>query len=94
MRHDASERGCCPVADGDLVERHRFQNQDGVQVGGVLTHHLCLAHGRRSSPRPLGFGPGHLAVELADELRERIHRANTAHECGAACLPERIEPPA
>jgi transposase len=68
----------------------RYQNYDSTQLG-TLTHQLCLAHVLRDLTCAAELHPDQpWPVQLADEIREMIHRANQARERGLAALPERV----
>ncbi|TFV33963.1 hypothetical protein E4K10_42815 [Streptomyces sp. T1317-0309] len=59
---------------------------------GNLNHQLCLAHVLRDLASAAELYPDDTwPVQLADELRELIHRANQARTRGETSLPERIK---
>jgi transposase len=76
----------------DAVAVHdRYQAYDSAQLGD-LNHQLCLAHVLRDLTSAAQLYPDeHWPVQLADELRELIHRANQARMRGETSLPERIK---
>jgi transposase len=76
-----------PELGPDAVIVHdRYQNYDSTQLG-VLNHQLCLAHVLRDLKTAAELYPEHLwPTQLAAEIRELIHRANTARARGAKAL--------
>jgi transposase len=73
-----------------VIVHDRYQNYDSVQLGD-LNHQLCLAHVLRDLQAAAELYPGQLwPVQLADELRELIHRANQARERGETRLSRRV----
>jgi hypothetical protein len=76
----------------DAVAVHdRYQAYDSTQLGD-LNHQLCLAHVLRDLTSAAQLYPDDTwPVQLADELRELIHRANQARTRGETSLPERIK---
>ncbi|MGW1160486.1 IS66 family transposase, partial [Streptomyces sp. NPDC002519] len=64
---------------------------DSTQLGD-LAHQLCLAHVLRDLTGAAELYPDDTwPVQLADELRELIHRAHQARTRGETCLPKRIK---
>ncbi|MFE7753402.1 IS66 family transposase, partial [Streptomyces sp. NPDC057428] len=73
---------------GTVIVHDRYQAYDSAQLG-ESTHQLCLAHVLRDLVGAAELYPDQRwPVQLADELRELIHRANQARERGARTLPE------
>jgi hypothetical protein len=73
-----------------VIVHDRYQNYDSVQLGS-LTHQLCLAHALRDLASAAELYPDEVwPAQLADEVRELIHRANQAPARGEQVLPERI----
>jgi hypothetical protein len=76
---------------GAVAVHDRCQAYDSAQLGG-LKHQLCLAHVLRDFTGAAELYPDlPWPVQLADELRELIHRANQARTRGSTCLPEQIK---
>ena len=76
---------------GAVAVHDRYQNYDSAQLG-TLTHQLCLAHVLRDLASAAELYPDQTwPVQLADELRELIHRANQARMRGETSLPQRIK---
>jgi len=76
---------------GAVAVHDRYQNYDSAQLGD-LDHQLCLAHVLRDLTGAAELYPDDTwPLQLADELRELIHRANQARTRGETCLPERIK---
>lgn len=76
---------------GAVAVHDRYHNYDSKQLGD-LDHQLCLAHVLRDLTGAAELYPDATwPVQLADELRELIHRANQARERGETSLPERIK---
>ena len=72
-----------------LNSKTRLHTVHGV---GDLDHQLCLAHVLRDLAGAAELYPDDTwPIQLADELRELIHRANQARTRGETCLPERIK---
>ncbi|MGW1163762.1 IS66 family transposase, partial [Streptomyces sp. NPDC002519] len=64
---------------------------DSTQLGD-LAHQLCLAHVLRDLTGAAELYPDDTwPTQLADELRELIHRAHQARTRGETFLPERIK---
>jgi hypothetical protein len=76
----------------DAVAVHdRYQAYDSAQLG-ELNHQLCLAHVLRDLAAAAELYPDQTwPTQLADELRELIHRANQARIRGETSLPQRIK---
>jgi hypothetical protein len=69
-----------------VIVHNQYQNYDSTQIG-VLHHQLCLAHVLRDLKTAAELYPEHLwPTQLAAEIRELIHRANTARARGAKAL--------
>jgi transposase len=69
----------------------RYQAYDSAQLG-ELNHQLCLAHVLRDLASAAELYPDQTwPTQLADELRELIHRANQARTRGETSLPQRIK---
>lgn len=76
---------------GAVAVHDRYQAYDSTQLG-PLTHQLCLAHVLRDLAAAAELYPDDTwPTQLADELRELIHRANQARTGGETSLPERIK---
>jgi transposase len=76
---------------GAVAVHDRYQAYDSAQLG-ELTHQLCLAHVLRDLTGAAELYPDeHWPVQLADELRELIHRANQARTRGERALAQRIK---
>ncbi|MFD0503592.1 IS66 family transposase [Streptomyces chiangmaiensis] len=76
---------------GAVAVHDRYQAYDSAQLG-ELNHQLCLAHVLRDLAGAAELYPGQLwPGQLADELRELIHRANQARMRGETSLPQRIK---
>ena len=76
---------------GAVAVHDRYQAYDSAQLG-ELKHQLCLAHVLRDLTGAAELYPDQTwPVQLADELRELIHRANQARTRGETSLPERIK---
>src|SRR5436190_3107829 len=76
---------------GAIAVHDRYQNYDSAQLG-TLTHQLCLAHVLRDLASAAELYPDQTwPTQLADELRELIHRANQARQRGETSLPQRIK---
>ncbi|MGW4517286.1 IS66 family transposase [Streptomyces sp. NPDC004393] len=76
---------------GAVAVHDRYQAYDSAQLG-ELNHQLCLAHVLRVLAGAAELYPGQLwPGQLADELRELIHRANQARMRGETSLPQRIK---
>lgn len=76
---------------GAVAVHDRYQNYDSTQLGD-LNHQLCLAHVLRDLAGAAELYPDDTwPVQLADELRELIHRANQARTRGETCLPQRVK---
>lgn len=79
------------LEDGAVAVHDRYQAYDSTQLGS-LDHQLCLAHVLRDLTSAAELYPDDTwPVQLADELRELIHRANQARTRGETSLPERIK---
>ncbi|MGY4963877.1 IS66 family transposase [Streptomyces sp. 900105245] len=76
---------------GAIAVHDRYQAYDSTQLGD-LNHQLCLAHVLRDLTSAAQLYPDeHWPVQLADELRELIHRASQARTRGETSLPQRIK---
>ncbi|MGW0633348.1 IS66 family transposase [Streptomyces sp. NPDC002758] len=76
---------------GAVAVHDRYQAYDSAQLG-ELNHQLCLAHVLRDLAGAAELYPGQpWPGQLADELRELIHRANQARMRGETSLPQRIK---
>lgn len=76
---------------GAVAVHDRYQNYDSAQLGG-LNHQLCLAHVLRDLNGAAELYPDDTwPTQLADELRELIHRANQARTRGQTSLPARVK---
>jgi transposase len=76
---------------GAVAVHDRYQAYDSSQLG-ELNHQLCLAHVLRDLASAAELYPDQSwPVQLADELRELIHRANQARMRGETSLPQRIK---
>jgi transposase len=76
---------------GAVAVHDRYQAYDSAQLG-ELKHQLCLAHVLRDLTGAAELYPEQpWPVQLADELRELIHRANQARTRGEHHLPEQIK---
>ncbi|MFI5800280.1 IS66 family transposase [Streptomyces sp. NPDC051677] len=76
---------------GAVAVHDRYQAYDSTQLGD-LDHQLCLAHVLRDLAGAAELYPDDTwPIQLADELRELIHRANQARTRAETCLPERIK---
>lgn len=76
---------------GAVAVHDRYQVYDSAQLGD-LNHQLCLAHVLRDLAGAAELHPDQpWPGQLADELRELIHRANQARTRGETSLPERIK---
>src|SRR5436190_6912504 len=76
---------------GAIAVHDRYQNYDSAQLG-TLTHQLRLAHVLRDLASAAELYPDQTwPTQLADELRELIHRANQARQRGETSLPQRIK---
>ncbi|MET8538802.1 IS66 family transposase, partial [Streptomyces sp. NPDC005065] len=74
-----------------VIVHDRYQNYDSTQLG-ALNHQLCLAHVLRDLAGAVELYPEHAwPTQIADELRELIHRANQARGRGEQALPARIK---
>lgn len=76
---------------GAVAVHDRYQAYDSTQLGS-LNHQLCLAHVLRDLTGAAELYPDERwPVQLADELRELIHRANQARTRGERALVQRIK---
>jgi transposase len=76
---------------GAVAVHDRYPAYDSAQLG-TLNHQLCLAHVLRDLASAAELYPDHTwPTQLADELRELIHRANQARMRGERSLPARIK---
>ncbi|MEU3343350.1 IS66 family transposase, partial [Streptomyces sp. NPDC006668] len=76
---------------GAVAVHDRYQAYDSAQLG-PLTHQLCLAHVLRDLAAAAELYPDQAwPVQLADELRDLIHRANQARTRDERTLPTRIK---
>jgi transposase len=76
---------------GAVAVHDRYQAYDSSQLG-ELNHQLCLAHVLRDLAGAAELYPDQTwPGQLADELRELIHRANQARMRGETSLPQRIK---
>ncbi|MEV6674499.1 IS66 family transposase [Streptomyces sp. NPDC051162] len=76
---------------GAVTVHDRYHTYDSTQLGD-LDHQLCLAHVLRDLAGAAELYPDDTwPVQLADELRELIHRANQARTRGEATLPQRVK---
>ncbi|MFF2124582.1 transposase [Streptomyces olivochromogenes] len=76
---------------GAVAVHDRYQVYDSAQLGD-LNHQLCLAHVLRDLAGAAELYPDQpWPGQLADELRELIHRANQARMRSETSLPERIK---
>jgi transposase len=76
---------------GAVVVHDRYTAYDSAQLN-VPEHQLCLAHVLRDLTAAAELYPDHTwPVQLANELRELIHRANQARTRGEATLPQKIK---
>jgi transposase len=74
-----------------VIVHDRYQNYDSAQLG-ELTHQLCLAHILRDLTGAAELYPDeHWPIQLTDELRELIHRANQARTRGEKALAQHIK---
>ncbi|MFF3062836.1 transposase [Streptomyces sp. NPDC057909] len=74
-----------------IVVHDRYQNYDSIHLG-TLQHQLCLAHVLRDLAGAAELYPEQAwPTQLADELRELIHRANQARDRGEQTLAARIK---
>ncbi len=75
---------------GAIAVHDRYQAYDSTQLGD-LNHQLCLAHVLRDLTSAAQLYPNeHWPIQLTDELRELIHRANQARTRGETSLPQRV----
>ena len=73
-----------------VIVHDRYQNYDSVQLGS-LKHQWCLAHVLRDLAAAAELYPGQAwPTQIADELRELIHRANQARDRGEQAPAARI----
>jgi transposase len=69
-----------------VIVHDRYQNYDSSQLGD-LNHQLCLQHVLRDLKAAAELYPDQTwPTQLADSIRELIHRANQARERGEASL--------
>lgn len=74
-----------------VIVHDRYQNYDSIHLG-TLQHQLCLAHVLRDLAGAAELYPEQAwPTQLADELRELIHRANQARDRGEQTLAARIK---
>jgi transposase len=76
---------------GAVVIHDRYQSYDSAKLGR-LNHQLCLAHALRDLTGAAELYPDQAwPTQLADELRELIHRCNQARRRGEAALAARVK---
>lgn len=76
---------------GAVAVHDRYQPYDSAKLG-ELNHRLCLAHVLRDLASAAELCPNQTwPNQLADELRELIHRASQARMRGETSLPQRIK---
>jgi transposase len=74
-----------------VIVHDRYQNYDSGQLGN-LNHQLCLAHALRDIATAAELYPRQSwPTQLADNLRELIHRANQARTRGETALPAHVK---